>query len=341
MKQIKLKKSQLFTIIASAIAALLLTAVLLIGLRSDGFHLGGTDPAAMSFHNEEVIPLGQDEALELVDVSWVSGPVVLGKSPDNSIHVTERASREIGQENAMKVAFSGGKLTVRWDGQWFRKWINWSIFNFGRNDKSLEVLLPGDGSLTGLSVSNTSGDITMEGFSAEELNVSSTSGDLHLTGLSAAQSCNVSTVSGDVSMDGITAGDLNASTTSGSMDLGGMTSQVLHISTTSGDCQYIGTAQELSASTVSGELLAGLTQCPAQAAMESVSGSVELGLPENDGFTAVYSSVSGDFQSDFPTTGSAGKRDGTVVYGTGSAKLRFSTTSGEITISRTSSLPPS
>ncbi len=247
----------------------------------------------------------------------------------------ERASREIRQEDAMQAAYSGGKLTVRWDGQWFRKWINWSIFSFGRDDKALEVLLPGDGTLAGLNVSNTSGDITIADFSAEELNVSSTSGNLILSAVSGTQSFHVSTVSGDVRVEGAGAGELNASTTSGSLELKATTAQELHISTTSGSCQYTGAAQELKASTVSGELLADLTQCPAQAAMESVSGSVRLGLPENDGFTAVYSSVSGDFQSDFPTTGSVGKRDGTVVYGTGSAKLRFSTTSGEIAVSRT------
>ncbi len=331
----KLKKSQKFTIAAAALAALLLTAVLVIGLNSDGFHLGGTSPAAMNFHNEEVIPLGEEDTVDIVEVSWVSGPVTLGKSPDSSIHVVERASREIRQEDAMQAAYSGGKLTVRWDGQWFRKWINWSIFSFGRDDKALEVLLPGDGTLAGLNVSNTSGDITIADFSAEELNVSSTSGNLILSAVSGTQSFHVSTVSGDVRVEGAGAGELNASTTSGSLELKATTAQELHISTTSGSCQYTGAAQELKASTVSGELLADLTQCPAQAAMESVSGSVRLGLPENDGFTAVYSSVSGDFQSDFPTTGSVGKRDGTVVYGTGSAKLRFSTTSGEIAVSRT------
>lgn len=329
-----MKKSQIFTIVTFSVAALLLTGVLVVGLNTDGFHFGKWAEEPMGFHNAEKIELTGDEAVELVDISWVEGPVTVGRSPDGNIYLTESAHREIGEEDAMSASFSGGKLTVRWDGQWFRRWINWSIFNFGSSAKELEVLIPGDGALDGISISNTSGDVTVEGFSGEEMNFSSTSGDLRLKGLAVEKQLNTSTVSGDIVLDGVRAGELNASTTSGELEMEAMEAEKLNISTTSGECVYSGGAKELHASTVSGEMEFALTECPAQAELESVSGDVTLALPDNDGFTANYSSVSGEFESEFPTTGSKGKHDGTAVYGTGSAKLRFSTTSGEMEINR-------
>lgn len=329
----KLKKSQIFTIVTFSTAALLLTGILVIGMNTDGFRFGEIMNEAMGFHNAEKVELSQDEAVEEVEINWVAGPVTVGKSPDNNIYVTESAYREIGEEDAMKVSFSGGKLTVRWDGQWFRRWVNWSIFNFGRGDKALEVLIPESESVD-MSVSNTSGGVRVEGFAGKGMSFSSTSGDLLLAGLTVEKDLNASTVSGDIIMDGVAGGELNISTTSGSLKMEGMTAESLNISTTSGESAYSGGAKEIHGSTVSGEMDFALTECPAQAALESVSGDVTLGLPENDGFTAIYSSVSGEFESDFPTTGDKGKHNGTVSYGTGSAKLKFSTTSGEMEITR-------
>lgn len=329
-----MKKSQIFTIATFSVAAVLLTGILVVGLASDGFHFGEWAGEPMGFHNAEKIELSGDEAVEQVEISWVDGPVTVGRSPDGNIYLTESARREIGEEDAMSAAFSGGKLTVRWDGQWFRRWINWSIFNFGRSSKELEVLLPGDGALEDISVSNTSGDVAVEGFSGKEMSFSSTSGDLRLEGLTAEEQLNASTVSGDIMLDGVRAGELDISTTSGSLEMDAMEAETANISTTSGECVYSGRAKELHGSTVSGEMEFALAECPAQAELESVSGDVSLGLPDNDGFTASYSSVSGSFDSEFPTTGDKGKHGGTAVYGTGSAKLRFNTTSGEMEINR-------
>ena len=56
-------------------------------------------------------------------------------------------------------------------------------------------------------------------------------------------------------------------------------------------------------------------------------------LPENEGFTARYSTMSGGFRTDFPVSGLGGKK-GQAVYGSGKTQLEFSSTSGSISVKK-------
>ena len=62
----------------------------------------------------------------------------------------------------------------------------------------------------------------------------------------------------------------------------------------------------------------------------TVSGGITLGLPENDGFNARYSSVSGRFNSEFPVEMS-GKHG---IYKNGDIEISLGTVSGGIKIVR-------
>lgn len=329
-----MKKSQIFTIVAGSIAAILLTGVLIIGLQTDGFTTGiAAGPDGPKHQNQVDIALDADEVLEEVEVSWVAGQVELGRSQDEDIHIIESAHREIGEEDQMQASFSGGKLSVRWDGKWFRKWINWGIFNFGNSGKDLQILLPESSGLLNMQVSNTSGEILAQGFSAGDMAFSSTSGDLILRELQAAEGLALSTVSGDMELENIVCGELAASTTSGEMELKGLQADSAAVSTTSGDFQCEGTVNEIHASTVSGEVDFELANRPVEVEMESVSGGLALGIPRNEGFIASFSSVSGEFETDFGEA--SGKKSGSVRYGSGGAEFDFNTTSGDMKIYQT------
>ena len=105
------------------------------------------------------------------------------------------------------------------------------------------------------------------------------------------------------------------------------------LSSVSGGLWYQGQADELSAGTISGAVEAALAACPQQARMTSVSGGLTLALPEDAGFEAAFSSMSGEFRSDFPVSGDRGP-SGRALYGDGRCKLEFATTSGSMVVAR-------
>ena len=325
----KLKKSQIFTITACGVAAVLLTGVLAAGLSGAGPNpLEAKGPRTYS--NTKDINLDEDEMSSL-EVKWLDGPVTVGLSLDGQVHVTERSYKALGQGDQMEVSLSAGKLSVRWDGKWFRRLI--TLGWFGQLNKELEVLLPRDvaENMEGIQVENTSDSLSVADCGAEKLGVSSVSGTVTIKECTADR-LEANTVSGDVILERTQGTEkLTAGTTSGAVNITGGHTQELEISTVSGGCVYEGAAEKLHVSTVSGAMRVSAANCPEEAHMEAVSGDLRLELPENGGFTAEYSSVSGEFVSDFALVkDSAGK----VRYGSGGAQIRMSTTSGQMAVER-------
>lgn len=331
----KLKKSQIFAIVTCGLAALLLTFVLMVGLRSEGFGAGESGAAHTHLNSQELDPEELD--LDSLEIRWLTGPVTVGASPDGKIHVTERSNKALDEGSKMDVSVKSGKLSVRWDGQWFRQWFNVNLGWFGHLDKELEVLLPPGlaGDLSELEVGNTSGSLRVSGYSAEEMDISTVSGALELAACRAETKLSVESVSGDVTLTGtVCEEDVDISTVSGAIEVDGGSGREVHIKTVSGGCQYAGTAHQLRMSTVSGELLAALNSSPEEAELASVSGGLRLNLPEGSGFTVNFSSVSGEFTTDFPVERNGGK-SGAARSGSGTSEIAMSTTSGGMKIGYT------
>lgn len=325
-----MKKSQIFTIATCGIAAVVLTCILIIGMKNDWGALAESGPK--TFVNE--VKYDPEEAeLTSVDLFWVDGEVKVGLSSDGQIHVIERSDRALKDDEKMEASVSSGKLKVSWDGQWFNKWIHLGWFQYG--GKELEVQLPAEtaAGLSELKVSTTSGDVEVAKCPAAAVSLSSTSGDLVLLDCPTTEEASASTVSGDIAFDDVTASDkVKITTTSGSISATNTNAAELEVDTTSGDCQYEGSAnQRAKVNTISGEISLNLAACPGEASMSSVSGDLRLEMAQVQGFTMDYSAVSGEFYSDFPGTQRTGERSGSLKYngGTG-AQLRMSTTSGDM-----------
>lgn len=329
----KLKKSQIFLIITAGAAALLLTMVLVTGLSTDHFGFGQGNSGPRTNTNAHLVDPVESEVTGL-EVKWLDGPVTIGSSPDGMIHITERSSRQLKEDQKMEVSVKSGVLSVRWDGQWFRRWIN--ISWFGMLDKELEILLPSGlaQELTELKAESTSDALNVTGCHAKKMAFSNVSGAIRLTDCAASEGLSASTVSGDLAFTGTTCDeDMDLSTTSGSVAVEGGFSQELRVNTVSGECLYRGSARTLFLHTVSGDMQAELNNSPDEANLEAVSGALRLALPEESGFVAEYSSVSGEFTTDFAVERGSGK-SGRARYGTGASAIRMSTTSGDMTIQR-------
>ena len=69
-----------------------------------------------------------------------------------------------------------------------------------------------------------------------------------------------------------------------------------------------------------------------RAELKTTSGKISLRLPENQGFTAKYSSMSGNFTTDFPVRGDVGGRKGKAIFASGDAEYTLNTMSGSMEI---------
>ena len=254
-------------------------------------------------------------------VEWVNGPVEIRPWEGDTIRVAEYAARPLKDSERMELQENGGKLRIRWSRD---KAFRSRMFL----QKHLVVELPQDAALEELRVDTVSGGAYLSGFQAEECRVSTVSGAARCQGLR-AQRLRVEAVSGAASLENVAAEELRCTTTSGKLELCGFAAQRLRAETVSGALTAGGNGEELSLSTVSGQLSLQVGQHPRQVKLNTVSGRIYAGLPEGEpGFTVEYSSMSGAFSSQFPLSGELGKRKGRAVYGSGGASLRLDTVSG-------------
>ena len=213
--------------------------------------------------------------------------------------------------------------------------------------------LDGADSEGSIKLDSTSGDLTLTCCRAlGTVEAGTTSGNVRFTEVRAGESIEADTTSGDVYCENSTAGqNVETDTTSGNVKLIGVEAkEIIEAGSTSGDvyCERV-TARKFESSTVSGRATvksSNITEAncsstsgdigiESTASMsdvhcDSISGGVSVTLPSNQqGFTAKYDTVSGDFRCDFATT-SLGKHE--VQYGDGSARFYFDTTSGNMKI---------
>lgn len=328
-----MKKSQIFTVAACGVAALLLTAVLVIGLTGNAFSPQTSGEGPYPHENARTLDPEEDN-FSSIDISWLDGPVALSASTDGQVHLIEHSRQKMGEGDQMKVEIKSDTLTVRWDGQWFRRWFNLGLGWLGANHKELEVQLPQElaKSLISLNVGNTSGEVRIAGYAAQEMDVSSVSGMVKLENCTFDESLQAETVSGDMELTGVSGTEsMSLSTVSGSMEVSDAYSEKLHLNTVSGAIKFRGDAGEMSASSVSGDVEAALKGCPEKSDLNSVSGKLSLGLPSNAAFTAQHDSVSGNFSCDFTTETLGEDR---VRCGNGSSSIYMSTTSGAMSITK-------
>ena len=171
--------------------------------------------------------------------------------------------------------------------------------------------------------------------SAEELHlaslmVKSLSADIHLDTLQ-AESADISTNSGDVELtDGTVTDIVQVDTTSGWLDVSlAQPLEAFTWSTVSGTLQVSApTIQNFSASSVSGSVGLSAEEAPESLAIKTISGNIDLALPEDASFTLDYASTSGELSTDIPCQTDAGQ----YTFGDGKGEYVIHTVSGDVGI---------
>ena len=146
--------------------------------------------------------------------------------------------------------------------------------------------------------------------------------DFALDGLS------MDTASADLSVTDMTIGQADVDGASGRCRFENCQLGSLSVDTVSGDVFVSGTATELDVDSTSAGIEAQLANVPNEISADTVSGSLELTLPENTGFIMELETISGNFRSDFDTT-----KNGSVYRsGDGRCQIEVDSVSGGVTI---------
>ena len=109
----------------------------------------------------------------------------------------------------------------------------------------------------------------------------------------------------------------------------------LDLDTASGDVRFVGSLDILDCDAASASVYAVLDNVPTRMDMDSMSGDLDITLPETAGFTVTMDGMSSDFSSDFETT----IKNGNYTHGDGSCRINVDAMSGDVTIRAASAVP--
>ncbi len=146
----------------------------------------------------------------------------------------------------------------------------------------------------------------------------------------AGQSIEIDAAAAQLELRDITVQELDFEGATGTGTLENCTIGELDISTVSGDISFNGSLEVLEYEGVSAKLIALLSSSPRIMELESISGDLNLTLPETCGFTLSLDAMSGDFHSDFAVQ----KNKDTYTSGDGSCRIKVSGVSGDISIQK-------
>lgn len=292
-----------------------IVSVLLIGLLTVGIigirNYNAFNFKLFSFSNDEIDKMSTGNAefdkneVKSIDINWTSGTVEIKNGNTDKVEISENVSYDKNSDNAMRWSLDDGKLKIYDSKNAFG--FHW--FSFSMSPKKLTVTLPESISLDEFDISSASAEFTAECINADTLDIE--------------------TASGTIKVDSFEGNKADINTASGTVDFTAVSAEDVDVETVSGECTVTGKIEKLNVSGVSSVLNLIVGKNNSEISAETVSGNVNIKTNcDQSGFTANYSSVSGDFSSDFAGTNKNGK----FVYGSGKADYNISTVSGNIDI---------
>lgn len=198
-----------------------------------------------------------------------------------------------------------------------------------------DCMIKGDNAGRSISCRTGSGDIHFHGATGR-FKVNTGSGDVSFESGAKADQVKIGTGSGDVRLRG-EAADLAVTTGSGDVTAEGATGTT-KVRTGSGDLQLRNFAGSLDVATGSGNVTAAWASAPSAAVVRASTGSgdVILAFPASTAVSGALETSSGGIHSSFPGTSGRDGREWTFSGKHGGAHLDIRTSSGDITIRKSS-----
>lgn len=142
----------------------------------------------------------------------------------------------------------------------------------------------------------------------------------------ACEDLEIDVASAKVEIQGLTIRDLEFNGASGECNFTDCTVDSLDVNTASGDVYFTGSLRDFDCEAASASVYAKLSNVPEEMDLETMSGLMDITLPEDAGFTVSMESMKASFSSEFDTT-TQGNR---YVCGDGQCKISVESMSGEV-----------
>lgn len=142
----------------------------------------------------------------------------------------------------------------------------------------------------------------------------------------ACEDLEIDVASAKVEIQGLTIRDLEFNGASGECNFTDCTVDSLDVNTASGDVYFTGSLRDFDCEAASASVYAKLSNVPEEMDLETMSGLMDITLPEDAGFTVSMESMKASFSSEFDTT-TQGNR---YVCGNGRCKISVESMSGEV-----------
>lgn len=272
-----------------------------------------------------------------IEVDWLGGSVMVILTDDDSLSFAEMAYQDVPEEQRLSYALDGDTLRIRFLGDAYRGSYD--------GEKHLDVGLPRElvsaGHFEEIKIETTDAYTIVGADVSGRIKLSTVDGDARVMGAT-CPTVEIETVNGSVGVVDGTWGKVELSTVSGAIELAG-DAESAEIETASGKVDIAGALGALDFESVSGDLVLSLDRALRLDA-ETVSGSIYLTLPAQDGFTLDYETEKGSFDSALT------EREGTLIAcgdrethysvpaldGGAVSELEISTVSGTLTIDTSS-----
>lgn len=323
------------------VAIVIIMATVCIVLIMQGkWGIDGNDPSGYIAIKEENI----QQDVSVINVNWVSGDVQVKKSWNNQICIVQKGSEDYPQKQLFSTKTEGNTLYIE-----DTRGYGINMFGFQKQaNTDLVLYLPDkeyqqlNGNFVSanvtidtcntqhLSLKTISGTIFMEKGKCGSMELNTTSGDISVSHVKTDQSLKMVSVSGAVTVtDSKVENETYAYSASGNVNINNLHTKNLNCETISSSIQTEGIFDNVAFSTTY-----GLVECTAneplnQLTVTTVSGDFHGMIPEENGFTATYQTVSGTFESELETI----QDNHTFVYGDKNGVFQFNTNSGSITLS--------
>ena len=298
-----------------------------------------------AFANADKYTVGDTEitsTVENLDIDWTSGKVNIEYHAGSGVSVSETANRDTSEDEKLRWWLDGTTLRI--------KYAKPQLTIFNNLKKTLTVSLPESIVLKNVDIDTTSADIGVPSMTADEIKFDTTSGDVNA--VITAKKLSASSTSGDLNVRQDS--DINTahfSSTSGALAFTVPSAEKISMESTSGDISVTvpGTVGDLNLDSTSGSIKPDIantdkakfssTSGDITATLVSfkdlnvdvTSGDVTLKLPEISGFTLDLDARPSKLKSSLAMVK---KGDDQYVFGDGSARLRVSTTSGDVHIDK-------
>ena len=328
-----MKKIAIFKIVTFSILAVLLIGVLIFGLVN-GFTSINCGLGGYHYSNSSSYKIAKGELtfpstdIDSIEINWLGGNVNVEETSEDTIRLQETYSEKTGkdEDNLMRYWVKNNQLTIQFcKSKWY---VNQTV----RNDKTLTVYLP-IRLYEKVKIATISANIDVQAKESDvyyPLKIDSVSGNIHIRQAHLSR-LDIDNVSGKIEVLQLDCtNDIDIDTVSGSVSLKETTANRLDIDFVSSRIDISGAILRMKMDGVSGDLYLTMQQAPQEINCDTVSGDVELTIPDNDGFTVKLDSVSGEINSNFSTSYSQKQ----LTYKDGGNTYCFDSVSGDVTINK-------